>query len=58
MCERSYKHARDYRAHVAAHKDGSIYRCDICACVMSTSSDYLKHLKVSDLITALFCQLG
>ena len=48
MCGKSYKHARDYRAHVAAHKTGSIYKCDICGCVLATSSDYLEHLKVEN----------
>ena len=47
ICGRIYKQARDYRAHVAAHKTGSIFKCDICESVLSSSSDYLEHLKVN-----------
>ncbi|XP_067940998.1 transcription factor che-1-like [Watersipora subatra] len=58
MCGREYKQARDYRAHVAAHKNGHIFKCDICTCILSNSSDYLLHLKThrqKDLLSCYHC---
>ncbi|XP_067940941.1 zinc finger protein 271-like isoform X1 [Watersipora subatra] len=55
MCEKSYKQARDYRAHVAAHKNGSLFKCDMCMCVLSNSSDYLHHLKTHKQKDLHFC---
>ncbi|XP_067944596.1 zinc finger and SCAN domain-containing protein 4-like [Watersipora subatra] len=57
-CGKNYKQVRDYRAHVAAHKNTTLFTCDICDCILSTSSDYLLHLKThnrKDLHTCLHC---